>query len=678
MAEDADIGRILLEDDARTESRFGFWDPLTGEGSPGERVEVVVGDLTPSRMFLPKAMADVDLVRGLAKDGSVEAFCMRKFGFYESGVRERVVRRFVRLRCKHDFPFLAYAFMRIKNKMGGENVRFLLNYPQRYLLGVMEEMRLSGVPIRVVILKARQWGGSTLVEMYIAWIQLFWKEGWYSSIVAQDASTSRKIRAMYVKMLDCMPAWLLGYDEEERLCFAPYNGSQLDSIVSLGGGRKAARDTVITVGTYNNPSAGRGGDISCAHMSEVGFWEDTDGKTPEDVIRSISSSLPMAALSVEAIESTANGMNFFCDLYTDAKAGRSSRRAVFVPWFYIHLYRRHIDDRESFVRFLLDNKDNPNPSEDMADAGTYYWYLWRIGATLEGIAWYMEKRKDYRTHMAMQAEFPSDDVEAFVSSEKRAFDPYFLEELRGGCMPAARVGELVGLATKGKRSLEGVRFVDGTHGCFRVWSEPDAEVKVSRRYLVVVDIGGESDGADFSDILVIDRYWMMYGGRPEVVAEWHGHVAHSVLAWMSVRIAHWYCDALLVIESNTIESKDNDTDGDQSEFLFNQIGRVYKRLYRRKPSAEDVKQGVKGKYGFHTNARTKPVVVQNLKECVSGCSYVEREEEAVDEMAVYTKVGNGKYEAKKGFHDDRVMTRAIGLYVCLNEMELPVLVVSRE
>ncbi|MBR5241403.1 MAG: hypothetical protein IKW05_05650, partial [Muribaculaceae bacterium] len=62
-------------------------------------------------------------------------------------------------------------FVRIKNKMGDGDIPFKLNRPQRRLLAEMEEMRIKGKPIRIILLKARQWGGSTLVQIYMAWIQ---------------------------------------------------------------------------------------------------------------------------------------------------------------------------------------------------------------------------------------------------------------------------------------------------------------------------------------------------------------------------------------------------------------------------------------------------------------------------------------------------------------------------
>ena len=672
------IEELVKEDEHRAAEIRAPFNPITGEGSVGKRKKIHVEDLYPYEMLLPLPMMQNKLVKLILKAGSINRFCLDRYGECSQEIREKVIRKFIQVRCKHDFPFYAYAYNYIKNKDGGRMIHFKLSYPQRYLLSILEDMRLSGVPIRIILLKARQWGGSTLVQLYIAWIQLFHKESWYSDIVAQDASTSRKIKAMYSKMLEKLPPWLIDCPDDAQLTFTPYEGSQLDSIITYGKGTNVtrARDTVITIGTYNNPNSGRGGDISCVHYSEVGLWEDTDGKKPEDIIRSISSSLLMAPLTVEVIESTANGMgNFFYRAYQAAKQGKSNRRAVFVPWFKIEKYTRPVEDKAAFARWLLENKDNDNPPAGCLDSGKYYWHLWRLGATFEAINWYILKRKDYIDHQDMMAEFPSDDVEAFRNSGKNVFSAYHLDKLKETCREPLYVGEVQGDGVQGKLALRNLHFVHDRSGLLKVWMLPQKlKHKITNRYLVIVDVGGRGRDADYSDILVIDRYWMMFGGSPEIVAEWHGHIDHDLLAWKAAQIAAFYDNAKLVIESNTIETKDNDTDGDQSELIFNRIAGVYDNLYVRRASEAKIAQGITTEYGYHTNRKTKPMIISNLVACVRDQSYIERNIDAIGEYAVYEKKENGSFGAADGYHDDRVMTRAIGLHICFNEMDLPAIV----
>ena len=673
------IEELVSEDDRRAAEIRAPFNPITGEGSVGKRKKVHIEDMYPYDILLPVPILQNKLVKLILKVGSIRQFCLDRYGECSRETREKVVRKFIQVRCKHDFPFYAYAYNFIKNKEGGRMIHFKLSYPQRYLLSILEDMRLAGIPIRIILLKARQWGGSTLVQLYIAWIQLFHKESWYSDIVAQDASTSRKIKAMYSKMLEKLPPWLIDCPDNAQVTFTPYEGSQLDSIITYGKGTNItkARDTVITIGTYNNPNSGRGGDISCVHYSEVGLWEDTDGKKPEDIIRSISSSLLMAPLTVEVIESTANGMgNFFYRAYQAAKQGKSNRRAVFVPWFKIEKYTRPVEDKATFAQWLLDNKDNDNPPDGCLDSGKYYWHLWILGATFEAINWYILKRKDYIDHQDMMAEFPSDDVEAFRNSGKNVFSAYHLDKLKETCREPLYVGEVQGDSVQGKLALRNLHFVHDRSGLLKVWMLPQKlKHRIARRYLVTVDVGGRGRDADWSDILVIDRYWMMFGGNPEVVAEWHGHIDHDLLAWKAAQIAAFYDNAKLVIESNTIETKDNDTDGDQSELIFNRIAGVYDNLYIRRASEAKIAQGITTEYGYHTNRKTKPMIISNLVACVRDQSYIERNIDAIGEYAVYEKKENHcSFGAADGYHDDMVMTRAIGLHICFNEMELPAVI----
>ena len=65
-------------------------------------------------------------------------------------------------RCREDFEYWAAKCCYIKNKKGGPDILFRLNRPQRKLVAALEKMRKGNLPIRLILLKARQWGGSSL------------------------------------------------------------------------------------------------------------------------------------------------------------------------------------------------------------------------------------------------------------------------------------------------------------------------------------------------------------------------------------------------------------------------------------------------------------------------------------------------------------------------------------
>jgi hypothetical protein len=168
----------------------------------------------------------------------------------------------------------------------------------------------------------------------------------------------------------------------------------------------------------------------------------------------------------------------------------------------------------------------------------------------------------------------------------------------------------------------------------------------------------------------------MEGGKPVVVAQWYGHIDMDMLAWKAAQIAAFYDNALLVIESNTLETHDKErqVDGDMSGYILNQIKDVYSNLYARKQSDEEIQEGEPKKYGFHTNVATKPKIISTLVKVIREQLYVERDSRCLDEYLCYEKKKNGAFGAITGKHDDLLMTRAIGLHISFYEMEVPTIV----
>ena len=656
---------LILKDDERLRDIHRPVNPVTGEGEPMDRIRLEIPDYPIEVQYVLPDMYSDRIVQKILEAGSISAFINAFSDQYDmEEAYEDMVKYIITLRCRTDFIYWAFSYVKIKNTEGGQNIPFSLNRPQRRVLPRLEKMRLEQKPIRAIICKARQWGGSTLSQIYIAWIQLVHKEGFYSAIVAQDAGTSRRIRAMYTKMLQEYPAWLVGSDSDQPLELTPYEGSYNDATITQGG--NVVRDTVISIGTAERPDNIRGSDISCAHMSEVAMWKETDGKKPEDIVRSVSSSILNVPYTVDIMESTANGVgNFFHNEWLAAKSHISNRDAIFVAWYDIDLYSKNFateEERYAFADNLLKKSDSDIRTSDREESGRYLWSLWEKGATLEAINWYITTRRQYNSHSDMASEFPSDDIEAFTDSGQMIFNRDRVEKLRHTCKDPSFIGDMKADATEGKASLHGIRFQADEHGSLSIWQKPDTEKKVRNRYLVVVDVGGRSEKADWSDILVIDRYWMMEGDLPEVVAEWHGHIRMDRLAWKMAQIATWYNKALLVVESNTYE-KNQDTEGDHTEYILNQIADEYDNLYAREASEQSIREGISRRWGFQTNRLTKPLIIDNLNTFIDDGLYIEREKEAINEFLLYEKKKDGSMGAVEGKHDDRLMTRAIGLYI---------------
>lgn len=673
------VAKLIVLNHARNAEIKAKFNPITGEGSIGERKKIVIEDFPFPVQYIPKTMMRVPLVRQLVEAGSIKKFLEEYMKTeYSDEDKEKVIEQFVRVRVKHDFAFWAAMYVFIKQKGGGEDVHFRLNRPQRKLIMRFERRRLQGKPIRLILLKARQWGGSTATQIYMAWLQLVHKVGLNSLIVGHVKDASTEVKDMFDKLIKEYPINML-YEMGEA-----YNETE-PKIVGVGQSgnihRIPQRNCKIKVGTAEKPNSARGGDYNLVHCTEVGLWVTTDGKTPEQIVRSACSGILLKPYTMIVYESTANGTgNFFQREYDAAKAGKSQFESLFIAWFEIEQYALALDDEVKFATWLWENRNNENANSDREESGRYLWWLWEQGATLEAINWYILERSKYTDHGDMASEYPSDDVEAFVHSGARVFDKYHVEKFKKACKAPKWIGDVYADGDEGDEALVNLRFSEDKQGLLWVWAKPDVDgdEEVTDRYLVVVDIGGRGKKADWSVIVVFDRLNQMEGGKPVVVAQWYGHIDMDRLAWKAAQIAAFYDNAYLVIESNTLETHDKErqVDGDMSGYILNQIKDVYTNLYARKQSDEEIKEQAPKKYGFHTNVATKPKIISTLVKVIRDHLYVERDARCLDEYLCYEKKKNGAFGAITGKHDDLLMTRAIGLQIAFYEMELPTIVVK--
>lgn len=663
---------MIAENAVRMKMLRAEFDPVSGKDAPGERVLLRIPDFALKEQYVPKEMMENTLVKNIVKYGSIKKF-LKEHPFEDFAPDYHDVEMMLRrIRHKYDFIHWAYMCIRIKAKTGGR-VRFKLNYAQIKVLEKCEELRKAGKPIDIIICKARQWGGSTFSIFYQMWLALKHKESHSFVVAAQNKTVAKSIVRMLTQAVKSYPAWDLGLPEEESLTLVNVDDTCYEFRDS---NKQRVRDHDIYVGTIKEPDGIRGFATSGAHYSEVGVWDDTPERRPGDLIRSIAGGIPVMPYTMQVMESTPKGSgNFFHNTWTDAVEGSSNFNAVFIPWFFIPHDTLPIDDHAEFVKWLVEGRNDDQPNGKWKDSGKHYWWLWTLGATLEGINWYRYKRLSYNDYALMASEAPSDDVEAFQHSGFKVFDSYELKAMEYTCKDPIAEGELMSEEAKGKGSLKNIRFFAKRQGDLKIWEFPDKEANISNRYLVSVDIGGRSKKADWSVVRVFDRFMMTMGGKPEIVAQMRYHTDHDLLAYDAMRLAEYYNHALLVFESNTFETKDKerDTDGNMLEYILDTIAGLYTNLYARKQTAEQIDKGEPKKWGFHTNSSTKPGLIHHLQECIRDQLYIERFKPCLHEMAEYEKDATGKYSAPagEGKHDDMVMATAIGLYICFKDMDMP-------
>jgi hypothetical protein len=645
-----DYQNVLKENIVRNKAMFCEYNPLTGVGSQCERFKFKITN--DSCIHLPILMLRDNLVISdiVSSELSVEDYLIRLYGLgYSSNLLSEFVEGLMQERIKYDFEYWAFLCARIKEKDTGDQIPFKLNRAQRKLVSRFMYAINHGKPIRIILCKARQWGGSTATQLFFLWIQLFVKTGWSSCIVGAVKKQPRIIRAMIKNVAKNHPK------QAYNLVFDKFEGSE-DLVIK-------GTTTTISVGSMQAPDNLRADNVYLAHLSEVGIWKKTDGKTPEDVIQSVSGSVANIPYTAIVIESTAKGVgNYFYNQYIASKTGKSDYENIFIPWWYIDIYSKDIDD---YVKFM----------DEMTE---YDWWQWEIGATLESINWYHhKKRSDFSGSLELEwrifEEFPSDDEEAFQSSGSRVFPKPFVSKFEKMCKDPIFIGDIHGDGDRDKAALKGIEIYPNSKGFLKIWVYPEEDT-YSNRYVVVVDIGGKSKTADNSVITVFDNLFTHENGRPEMCATWVGHIDHDILAWKAVQISKYYNNALLVIENNSLKKESVEgSEGYHFETVLNTIVDHYSNIYCTQKNLQKIIEGAPVVYGFNTNGSTKPTIIDYLYTILRDGRYIEYDLDVCVEYDQYERKPDGTFGAKDKCHDDRLMTRAIGLWVCYEDSPRPVL-----
>ena len=684
MFDEKEVAPLVFENDRRMEEIFGEYNPTTGVGCYDfeNRIRVRISDILYSDMYVPKICFAYPMFKDVAKCGNVTSYIVNILNKeYSQELKSAIEKEIYKIRMREDPEFGIYLTDKIEDKLTGKMIPFKLNYPQRKLLGLYEELRLSGKPIRVVILKARQWGGSTLTQLYIKWIQDFrHPDGWNSCILAQAKGTAKKIKAMYKRAVRKQPGWTIGFPGI-TLEMSPFENSVDDFVVSDG--KEAIRTSVVTVASYDTYDNVRGSNFHCAHYSEVAYWKKTEGHDPQAVISSISGGITNTPDNIEVFESTGAGMSgFFYELCQNSMSdeGNSAYRFIFIPFYFIENDMLKVFDRYEFARWLLKHRNSDECPKGYKESGKFFWRLWELGACFNAINWYRTERNKYMSHSYFATEAPVDPVDAFKNSGNMVFNQYSIDELQSVYKRSPKYRADIKLPANTKKSrdyFKNAKIEISEDGDLKIWEKPNNNIlRINNRYLVVVDIGGKSITSDYTVMTVIDRKGLLpeIHTRPQVVARWRGHCRHDVLAWIAAALAHYYDDALLVIESNTADrNRNSNTEGDHFGTIIEEIADYYDNLYMRKTGPEEVPDKIVMKWGFQTNSLTKGWVIDNMIACVDDQLWDEPDSECYRELRIYERKDDGSLGNIEGRnnHDDILMSTAIGLWVSSNDMDMP-------
>jgi hypothetical protein len=642
------IQKTIEENKRRLELLNSPYNPISGLGSPIPREKVSFTDV--DEIYIPKEMLENSIfTQRICNAGSFGKFSEEN----EIDVNF-AIEFFMRERFRYDFEYWAILTITIQDKETLQNIHFKSRKAQLILLEALESMRIAGVPIRIVLLKARQWGGSTLVQIYMMWIQQIHKTNWHLAVCAQDDGAASNISEMYKRAADHYPP------NVGIIKFKAYARSPKNSVNVERGG-------IVGIGSINNPDQFRSYNYPMVHLSEVGLWQNTPKRSSAQLVQSLRSTVPRVPYSFIAIESTAKGVGtFFHDEWVAAEKKESSYKPVFIPFHGIEMYKNKIADYPSFIKSMNENDK----------------ITWDSGGTLESIAWYNDFMAGEQYELIqMQEEFPRTAEEAFVSTGQRVFPYAYISNARKNVQKPIAIGEIDPNGLTGKEALKNIEFHPNEKGNLKIWRFPEPFVVidgkkfvVKNRYCGFADIGGINPKADFSCLKVIDRFWMLYGEAPETCALWHGHSDQDIFSWKCAQIATWYNKMLLAIESNSL--KKEKLDGDYFITVLDQISEYYDNLYIRNNHESVLKDWVP-KYGFHTGGGNKEMIITNLLGAFREETFIEKDSGSLDECDFYERKKDGSMGAVEGKKDDKVIITAGANWLAnspQNPMPPPVLV----
>ena len=496
-------------------------------------------------------------------------------------------------------------------------IPFRLNKPQEKLYAAMKRQREAGKPVRLIVLKARQMGFSTLTGG-VMFSRCATQENRLGLIVAHKDEATRELFGMHKRFLDNLPRAV-------RPQVAASNGYEIVfDRPARSKSRVAGLGSRIKIATAGGTGLGRGSTIQYLHLSEYAFWPGD----PNENYVALMQAVPDDPDTIVVIESTANGWNDFKDKW-DAATERERRGEldgflpVFFAWFEMDEYRRELGP--GFVR--------TDEEEELAGRyGLDDWQLaWRRWAIVNNCGGDAEK---------FRQEYPACPEEAFLATGSCVFDQQTL---------VRRMGEVRDAAwNRGEFTVEyggdglGVRkwtWREDRRGGVRILRTPEKGVP----YVLGADTAGE--GSDWFAAHVLDN---RSGEQVAVVHQLYGERQFTEQLYA---LGRYYNDALIGIEVN-FSTFPNE--------LIQLMG--YDHLYVRQ-AVDDYQRTAQKKYGFRTDTRTRPLIVDRLKDVVRQNPELVTDYDTLSEMLTFVKSDTGKPQAEEGRHDDLVMSLAIAHFI---------------
>ena len=504
--------------------------------------------------------------------------------------------------------------LKIKTK-SGTVVPFRLNDAQRKLYAVAKRQQDAGKPVRLIILKARQLGFSTLTEGLI-FHACATRKNVNALIVAHREDATANLFRMSKLFYDELPAPvkpMLRASNAQELVFE--NPSKLRSEREARPGLRSR----IRCATAGGRGIGRSDTLQCVHLSEYAFWPDgADGKA--STLAGILQAVPSLPGTMVVIESTANGFEDFKERWDAAVAGENDFEPVFFAWFENPDYSMPVVPGTEWTPEERDLKTAYQLTDEQLQ-----WRRWCIANNCGG------------SLDMFRQEYPASPGEAFLHSGTGVFDnEQIVLRLERLPSPAGR-GEF----TDGE-------WTESETGAITLYELPEEGVP----YVLGGDTAGE--GSDYFTAIVIDNV----SGR--IVAKLRQKYSEPEYVRQIYALGRFYNDALVAIETNF------------STYPVMKLQEMeYPNQYSREREDTYTRQ-MRKSYGFRTDRQSRPRAIANLVEVFSSHPEWFTDRELLEEMLTFCYNEDHRPEALAGKHDDLVMGAAI-TYAARHQQRMTVL-----
>ena len=504
--------------------------------------------------------------------------------------------------------------LKIKTK-SGTVVPFRLNDAQRKLYAVAKRQQDAGKPVRLIILKARQLGFSTLTEGLI-FHACATRKNVNALIVAHREDATANLFRMSKLFYDELPAPvkpMLRASNAQELVFE--NPSKLRSEREARPGLRSR----IRCATAGGRGIGRSDTLQCVHLSEYAFWPDgADGKA--STLAGILQAVPSLPGTMVVIESTANGFEDFKERWDTAVAGENDFEPVFFAWFENPDYSMPVVPGTEWTPEERDLKAAYQLTDEQMQ-----WRRWCIANNCGG------------SLDMFRQEYPASPGEAFLHSGTGVFDN---EQI------VLRLERLPGPAGRGE--FADGEWTESETGAITLYELPEEGVP----YVLGGDTAGE--GSDYFTAIVIDNVT----GR--IVAKLRQKYSEPEYVRQICALGRFYNDALVAIETNF------------STYPVMKLQEMeYPNQYSREREDTYTRQ-MKKSYGFRTDRQSRPRAIANLVEVFSSHPEWFTDRELLEEMLTFCYNEDHRPEALAGKHDDLVMGAAI-TYAVRHQQRMTVL-----